>query len=172
MRGKGSIVSVETWLRPILGPDADLSEVRRSESRIQRAYAQLLNGYALNPIELIVVVDQSYSAGGMVEQAAIPFYSMCAHHFLPFWGEATVRYWPREKLIGLGKLPRLIRCFSARLTLQEHIAKEVAEFLCEAVGAERAEVEIEARHLCIEARGPSAIGSVTRCSFTALGNCE
>jgi GTP cyclohydrolase IA len=159
--------TIEKWLAGVLGRQVDLSETQRSEERIRRAYAQYLNGYRIRPQDLIVVVDEEFPPGGVVEQSAIPFYSMCAHHFLPFWGVATVRYWPAGRLIGIGKLPRLIHCFSARLTLQEHIARDVAEFLRDAVSATRAEVDLEARHLCVEGRGPGAIGSITKCSFSA-----
>jgi GTP cyclohydrolase IA len=157
--------AISDWLADGMLPEAHLAEVSKSESRIRRAYGEYLGGYAVDPQSLVVIVDDGYTPGGCVEQLDIPFYSMCAHHFLPFWGKATVRYWPTTKLIGLGKLPRLIHCFSARLTMQEHIAREVAEFLCTAVGASKAEVELEARHLCVEARGPGAVGSTTRCKF-------
>lgn len=157
------------WLAQGMVAHEHLADVTHSEHRIRKAYTEYLGGYAIDPSTLIVIVDEGYAAGGCVEQFEIPFYSMCAHHFLPFWGKASVRYWPKTKLIGLGKLPRLIHCYSARLTMQEHIAREVAEFLCKAVGASKAEVELEARHLCVEARGPSAVGSITRCRFVAEG---
>ncbi len=160
-------LSISDWLASGILPKAQLAEVAKSESRIREAFGEYLGGYAVDPQSLVVIVDEHFAPGGCVEQADIPFYSMCAHHFLPFWGKATVRYRPTTRLIGLGKLPRLVHCFSARLTMQEHIARDVAEFLCSAVGASKAEVELEARHLCVEARGPKSVGSITRCSFVS-----
>ena len=159
--------SISDWLADGGLPEAHLSEVSNSESRIRAAFGEYLNGYSVDPQSLVTIVDQNYVPGGCVEQTNIPFYSICAHHFLPFWGKATVRYWPTTKLIGLGKLSRLVHCFSARMTMQEHIARNIAEFLGEAVGAARAEVELEARHLCVEARGPRSVDSTTICRFVS-----
>lgn len=97
----------------------------------------------------------------MVMEKEIPFYSMCAHHFVPFYGHGTIAYIPNEKIVGLSKLPRLLDFFARRPQLQERLTEQVAGFLEEELKPQGVMVVIEARHLCIEMRGVKKPGAVT-----------
>jgi GTP cyclohydrolase IA len=153
------------WLREVLGENPDLRIIANSEDRIARAYREYLSGYHTDETALIKIVEDNYSGNAWVEQSGIPLFSFCAHHFLPFFGTASVKYKPNKKIIGIGKLPRIVDCFARRLTMQETIVKQVGDFIFEQVGAIAVRVDSSARHLCVEARGPRAVGSVTSCSY-------
>lgn len=156
---------LSAWLNTILSDDASLLTIQNSENRIRNAYREYLSGYTIDPQGLIKIVAEGYSPDSWIEQKDIPFFSMCAHHFLPFFGVVNLRYSPTSKLIGIGKLPRLVECFSRRLTMQETIVREIGDFLMNSVEAMSVEVTSKARHLCVEARGPRAVGSTTSCSY-------
>jgi GTP cyclohydrolase I len=83
----------------------------------------------------------------------IPFYSLCAHHILPMFGHVSVAYVPGKKIVGLSKLPRIVKFFSARLQVQEDFTKELADYLHKKLGARGVFVIVKARHLCMEMRG-------------------
>ncbi len=96
----------------------------------------------------------------------IPFFSMCEHHMLPFFGKVHVAYIPREnKVIGLSKIPRLVEFVSRKLSVQEEITVNVAKKLIKILNPLGVAVVVEARHMCIEMRGINKIGSVTKTSF-------
>lgn len=97
----------------------------------------------------------------MIVLAAVPFYSMCAHHFLPFFGRAHIGYVPGERLLGLSKLARALEYYSRRPQVQERLTEETASLLIEETGAAGVVVLAEARHLCMEMRGISKPGAVT-----------
>lgn len=110
------------------------------------------------------VFDNVDGADQMVSQCHIPFYSMCAHHMLPFFGEAHVAYIPspQGQIVGLSKLARVVRHFSRALTLQERISEQVVTFLDKHLDPQGAACVIDARHLCEEMRGVKAAGAITR----------
>jgi GTP cyclohydrolase I len=99
---------------------------------------------------------------GMVSVTDLPFYSICAHHFLPFFGTAHVGYVPRERLVGLSKLARVVDFCARRPQLQENLTEEVATLLDERLAPAGLIVSLEARHLCMEMRGVSKTGVTTR----------
>ena len=102
----------------------------------------------------------------MVEVSEITFYSMCAHHFLPFFGTASVAYLPGTRILGLGKLPRLVDALSRRFQIQEDLTRDIATVLCESGGAHGARVITHAAHLCMCGRGPSQPSSRTTVEVT------
>jgi GTP cyclohydrolase I len=83
----------------------------------------------------------------------IPFYSLCAHHLLPMFGHVSIAYIPGKKIVGLSKLPRIVKYFSARLQVQEDFTRELADYLQKKLEAEGVFVIVRARHLCMEMRG-------------------
>ena len=105
----------------------------------------------------------------LVVVRAIPVYSLCEHHMLPFFGVVHVGYVPGKKLIGLSKIVRLVRAKAAGLQIQERLTMEIAdemERLLQPVGVG---VVIEARHMCMEMRGVRCQGAETVTS--ALRGC-
>ena len=92
-------------------------------------YTELTAGYHVDPERLIndAIFDVAYSE--MVVVRDIPFYSLCEHHLLPFFGTAAVAYIPRGRVVGLSKIPRVVEMYARRLQVQERLTQQIAEFL-------------------------------------------
>ncbi|MCB7130040.1 MAG: GTP cyclohydrolase I, partial [Candidatus Brocadiales bacterium] len=99
----------------------------------------------------------------MIIQRGIPFWSLCEHHMMPFFGIATVAYLPGEskKVIGLSKLARIVKSAAVGLEIQERITRRVADFLQDGLDPKGVAVILEARHSCMEARGIKAHETTT-----------
>lgn len=97
----------------------------------------------------------------MIVERNIPFYSLCEHHTLPFFGTAAIGYIPRAKIAGLSKLPRTLEFFARRLQNQERLTSQVAQYLSEQLQTPDVAVVISARHMCMEMRGAKVPGSET-----------
>lgn len=108
--------------------------------------------------------DNDGEYDSLVVMRDIPFYSLCEHHVVPFYGHAHVGYLPNGKVIGLSKLARFVEKHARALQVQERLTTQIANSVCEATGTETVGVIIEARHLCVEMRGARKPGSVTRTS--------
>jgi len=102
---------------------------------------------------------EGYAA--LVSLTNISFYSVCAHHFLPFFGSAHIAYQPGDELVGLSKLARVVDFFARRPQIQERLTQQIAEFLEERLRAAGVMVVLQARHLCIEMRGATKAGLLT-----------
>lgn len=102
----------------------------------------------------------------MVVVTDIPFYSMCEHHLLPFFGTVTVAYQPKQQVIGLSKIPRLVDWAARRPSVQEGITTLIADELSRIVSAEGVAVHISARHMCMEMRGINRPGTTTTTQVT------
>ena len=148
-----------------LGEDPDRQGLKDTPNRVSRALRELTDGYGMSPEDVIAdaVFDQDYDE--MVVVKDIPFYSLCEHHMLPFFGSCHVGYLPKGKVLGLSKIPRLVGIFAHRLQLQERMTKEVAEALNGALAPKGVGVVVEARHLCMEMRGVQKPGGhlITSC---------
>ena len=116
-------------------------------------YTELTAGYHVDPERLIngAIFDVAYSE--MVVVKDIPFYSLCEHHLLPFFGTAAVAYIPRGRVIGLSKIPRVVEMYARRLQVQERLTQQIAEFLQERLEPQGVGVVLEATHLCAVMRG-------------------
>ena len=120
-------------------------------------YTELTAGYHVDPERLIngAIFDVDYSE--MVVVKDIPFYSLCEHHLLPFFGTAAVAYIPRGRVIGLSKIPRIVEMYARRLQVQERLTQQIADFLQERLEPQGVGVVIEATHLCaVDARRAQA----------------
>jgi GTP cyclohydrolase I len=102
----------------------------------------------------------------MIVEDDIPFYSLCEHHLIPFFGTAKVAYIPRDELVGLSKLARTVDYFAAGLQTQERITNQIAEFLMERLDPIGVGVQLSAEHLCMSMRGVRKPGA--RTTTTAL----
>jgi GTP cyclohydrolase IA len=142
-----------------------------SDDRIARAFRELLAGYQVDPGAILKTTRmlQPGEKPGRVEVDAIAFYSLCAHHFLPFFGEVDVAYVPGDRILGLGKLPRLVDALARRFQIQEDLVREVAQVMMESGHARGVRVRARAQHLCMCSRGPSSPTSITLTEF-ALGS--
>jgi GTP cyclohydrolase I len=100
----------------------------------------------------------------MVSVVGIPFYSLCAHHFLPFFGSAHVAYLPGDRIVGLSKLARVVEFFARRPQVQERMTEQIVELLDRELRPVGAMVVVQARNFCIEMRGVNRRGLVTTTS--------
>jgi len=100
----------------------------------------------------------------LIVTAGIPFASLCEHHMLPYWGEASVGYVPHGKLLGLSKAARAVYTCAAGLTVQEHLTHRVAQYITEWTGSQDVAVVTTAVHSCMTVRGARAIGARTSAS--------
>jgi len=148
-----------------LGEDPDRQGLKATPARVSRALRELTDGYRVAPEDVVAdaVFDQDYDE--MVVVKDIPFYSLCEHHILPFFGTCHVGYLPKGKVVGLSKIPRLVGVFAHRLQLQEKMTKEIAEAIDGALAPRGVGVVVEARHLCMEMRGVEKPGGqmITSC---------
>jgi GTP cyclohydrolase I len=148
-----------------LGEDPSRRGLQGTPSRVSRALRELTDGYDVSPADIVAgaVFDQDYDEMVLVKD--IPFYSLCEHHMLPFFGSCHVGYLPKGKVLGLSKIPRIVGAFAHRLQLQERMTTEIAQALNDAVAPKGVGVVVEARHLCMEMRGVQKPGGqlITSC---------
>jgi GTP cyclohydrolase I len=136
----------------ILKVDLNREQFRDTPRRVARMAFELLAGMdEKNEPKLTLFQNSGYRDILIVKD--IPFYSLCAHHILPMFGHVSIAYVPGKKIVGLSKLPRIVKYFSARLQVQEDFTKELADYLHKKLGAEGVFVIVKARHLCMEMRG-------------------
>jgi GTP cyclohydrolase I len=155
--------SVEEAVRRILreiGEDPSRQGLTGTPERVHRMYTELTAGYHVDPDRLIngAIFDVDYSE--MVVVKDIPFYSLCEHHLLPFFGSAAVAYIPRGRVLGLSKIPRIVEMYSRRLQVQERLTQQIADFLEQRLNPLGVGVVIEATHLCAVMRGVRKPGTI------------
>ena len=147
---------IEEAIRLLLksfGEDPDRTGLERTPFRVSQMYKELLVGYRTDPIQMVNDALFEVTYDEMVLVRDIEFYSLCEHHLLPFMGRAHVAYFPRGKVIGLSKIPRIVDLFSRRLQLQERLTRQIADFIDELLDPHGVAVVIEGLHLCAMMRG-------------------
>jgi GTP cyclohydrolase I len=162
---------IEQAVRQILteiGEDPEREGLLRTPERMHKMWLELTCGYRVDPDRLIngAVFDVGYSE--MVVIKGIPFYSLCEHHMLPFFGIASVGYLPRGRVIGLSKIPRVVEMYARRLQVQERMTQQIADFLQQRLNPYGVGVVIEAEHLCLAMRGVQK-GGATMVTSSVLG---
>ena len=155
--------AIQSAVRTILsgvGEDPDRSGLADTPARVQRMYAELTAGYAIDPEKVLndAVFDVEYSE--MVVVREIAFHSLCEHHLMPFAGTAAVAYVPDQRVIGLSKIPRVVDMYARRLQVQERLTQQIADFLMERLSPKGVGVVVEATHLCASMRGVRKPGMV------------
>ena len=155
------IKRLATGLIEALGEDPAREGLVDTPARMARAWAEMFQGYAYSQEDLVAALktfDVSLGHGGagqdLVWIEEIPFYSTCEHHLLPFHGTATVAYLPNGRVIGLSKVPRVVRLLAHRLQVQERLTRQICDVL--AAKTRGVAVGLRATHLCLAARGQCA----------------
>lgn len=143
-----------------LTPESDPNLVG-TDRRVAKMYLEIFSGLDEGNFPNLTTFPNEGHYTAMVIEKEIPFYSMCAHHFVPFYGHGHIAYIPNERIVGLSKLPRLLDFFAKRPQLQERLTEQVASVLDEELKPLGVMVVVEARHLCVEMRGVRKPGSVT-----------
>ena len=121
-------------------------------------YQELFSGVGQDPQDAIDAVFESENEDPVVI-GNVPFYSMCEHHLLPFYGQAHLAYIPNGKIAGLSKLVRALEVASRRLQVQERLTGQVADAIFSALNPHGVAVEFEAEHFCMSMRGVQKPGS-------------
>jgi GTP cyclohydrolase I len=149
----------------------DLGDPNYQETpeRVAKMYLEMFHGLREGAEPKVTTFPNDEGYHHMVIEKEIPFYSMCAHHFVPFYGHAHIAYIPESEVVGLSKLPRILEFYAKRPQLQERLTEQIAEFLWSRLEPQGVMVVIEARHLCVEMRGVKKTGAMTTTS--ALRGC-
>jgi GTP cyclohydrolase I len=137
----------------VLGENPKREGLLRTPTRVAEAMAFLTSGYNSDPATVLNDALFDAVSDEMVIVKDIDFYSLCEHHMLPFFGKCHIAYVPRQKVIGLSKLPRVVDVYARRLQIQERMTYEIANTVKKLINAQGVAVVIEAQHLCMMMRG-------------------
>ncbi len=152
-----------------LGENVSRAGLERTPERYEKALRFLTSGYTTSLEDIVNHAVFEEKCDEMVIVKDIEFFSMCEHHLLPFFGKIHVAYLPKDKVIGLSKIPRIINMFARRLQLQERLTQQIAEAVESVISPRGVGVLVEARHFCMMMRGVEKQHSGTITS-TMLGN--
>lgn len=155
----GSISAAIERNLQLLGQDTNREGIKGTPTRHAKYLWEFLKESQEEPFN--VTDFDAEGAKGMVFKADIDFCSLCEHHILPFIGVAHIAYIPKGRVIGISKLPRIVRRYSRRLQIQERLTKQIAGFLSDQMNTVDVAVQMVARHTCEEIRGIESIGSPT-----------
>ena len=166
--------AMENFLDSV-GLDLTSLGMEKTPERVAKMYGQLFSG--LGPVEQEEWGELFESdAAGLVAVRHIPFYSMCEHHLVPFFGEVDIVYQPHKGLVaGFSKFTKVVEHLSRRPQLQERFTRQIAGAVAEGVGAEGVLVTVEAQQLCMMMRGDLAPGArtiTTECTGSFIGDKE
>jgi GTP cyclohydrolase I len=140
-----------------LGQDPDSEHLLRTPHRVALAYQELLTPDGVDPTTF--PNDEGYDELVLVRD--IPFHSLCEHHLLPFVGKAHVAYLPKDRILGLSKLARVVEHFSRSLQVQERMTQQIAGWLEARLAPRGVGVVLEAEHMCMRLRGVRIPGTMT-----------
>ena len=157
------IEKTEKAIRDLLlaiGEDPDRPGLAETPKSCAKMYAELLAGMDSDAQEhLSKQFDVPHSE--FLLEKDIPFYSLCEHHLLPFFGKAHIAYLPNDRVVGLSKLARTVEVYARRLQLQEQMTSQIADDIMRHLDARGVMVVIEAEHLCMTMRGVKKPGAKT-----------
>lgn len=154
---------IEEGFRLILegmGEDANREGLKETPQRIARMYEEIFAGMEQEPEEVLSKVFHTKSSEMVIEKD-ITFYSMCEHHFMPFYGKAHVAYIPDGKVVGLSKLARTVEIYAKRPQLQEQMTEQICDAIMKYLQPKGVVVMLEAEHMCMTMRGVKKPGSAT-----------
>ena len=142
--------TILTWM----GEDANREGLLETPKRVMKAYKEYFKGYQEDPSKIL---DKTFGDvegyDDMVVQKNISVQSHCEHHMAPIIGKAHVAYIPKERVVGLSKLARVVEVFSKRLQTQERLTMQIANTLMESLDAKGVAVTIDSTHQCMTMRG-------------------
>lgn len=140
-----------------LGMPLDTESTRRTAARMAEAYISM---FTSPPFEMTTFPNETQHRD-LVLARAVPFVSVCAHHVVPFVGKAHVGYLPKDRILGLSKLARVVGHFARGPQVQEEITQRIAGWLVDNLDSAGVGVVLEAEHLCMTHRGVKAHGATT-----------
>lgn len=145
-----AIRTILTWI----GEDPAREGLAETPARVARAYKSYFAGYEQNPEDYLrKTFEETAGYDEMVLLRNIPFQSHCEHHMAPIIGRAWVGYVPRNRVVGISKLARVVEAYASRLQIQERMTAEIANIIDEVLQPQGVAVVIKAAHHCISSRG-------------------
>jgi GTP cyclohydrolase I len=142
------------------GDDPDREGLRETPARVIRSYAQLYSGYDEDPRQYLErTFEETGGYDELVVMTNVRVVSACEHHMLPVVGRAHIGYLPRDRVVGISKLARVVNGFARRLQIQEKLTLEIAEAIQDVLNPYGVGVVIEAEHSCMTLRGVNTPGS-------------
>lgn len=152
MKEKDSIHICCREILRYIGEDPDREGLRKTPERMVLSWLRLFQGYSMKAEDVMTTfVDGACQE--MVILKNIEFYSTCEHHFIPFFGKVHIGYIPKQRVIGVSKLARLVEIYARRLQIQERMCAQIADALMKHLEPKGCMVIAEAQHLCMLARG-------------------
>jgi GTP cyclohydrolase I len=141
------------------GDDPDREGLLDTPKRVARAWREYASGYAEDPAHhLSRTFEEVGGYDEIVLLRDIPFQSHCEHHLAPIIGKASIAYLPKNRVVGISKLARVLHGYARRLQVQERLTAQVADCICENLQPKGVAVVIEASHACMTARGVGTPG--------------
>ncbi len=158
---KSKIEAAVAMILEAIGEDVDREGVNGTPRRVASMYEEIFCGMDIDPRELLQVSFTEYH-DELVLIKDIPLYSMCEHHFLPFYGKAHIGYIPKGgKVVGISKIARVMEAYARRPQLQERLTSQIADCIYDTLKPYGVAVIIEAEHMCMTMRGINKPGSLT-----------
>jgi GTP cyclohydrolase I len=148
----------------LLGENTQREGLIKTPYRVAKSMQFLLQGYEINPVEILESAMFKEDYRQMVIVKDIEIYSLCEHHLLPFIGKAHVAYIPNGYITGLSKIARVVDVFARRLQLQERLTLQIKDCIQNTLKPLGVAVVIEAQHLCMQMRGIQKQHSITTTS--------
>lgn len=157
---------IEAAVKEILsaiGEDVDREGLKETPARVARMYEEIFSGLHFDPGDHLLKQFSADKHDEMVIVKDIPFYSMCEHHLMPFYGVAHVAYIPKKdgSITGLSKIARTVEGFAKRPQLQERLTSQIADAVMTKLKPSGVLVVMEAEHMCMTMRGVKKPGSKT-----------
>lgn len=153
----------------LIGEDVNREGLLKTPERVAKAIQFITQGYHQNPEEILrsAMFHEDYKE--MVVVKNIELYSFCEHHMLPFIGKAHIAYIPREYIVGLSKIPRVVDAYARRLQVQERLTTQIKNCIQNVLNPLGVAVVIESSHLCMQMRGVQKQNSTaTTSDFTGV----
>ena len=142
------------------GDDPEREGLRDTPARVARSYAQLFSGYDEDPRQYLErTFEETGGYDELIVLSNVRVVSFCEHHMLPVIGVAHVGYLPRDRVVGISKLARVVQGFSRRLQIQEKLTLDIAETIQDVLNPVGVGVMIEAEHSCMTLRGVNTPGA-------------
>ena len=157
----GRIEAAVAELLSAIGEDPARPGLLDTPRRVAEAYGEFFEGLGVNPVDHLRETVPTEGTGELVLLRDIEFRSICEHHLLPFRGVAHVAYVPGDRIVGLGRLPRVVETLASRPQLQERLGEEIADALAEGLDPRGVLVVLDAVHGCVWARGTRQARSST-----------